>query len=134
MVGLFVVIDHDCVILIHDFLYFRYLDELKIILNSSEVQSKLMKYRTFLKELRITVGKQSPITLDDILLLHNNLDIEHRMNLHMEPWMLETLADKRLVELRQLFYEIHNYNAKLQRLQTGCRSKRFFFFSFLSNR
>ncbi|XP_058796773.1 venom acid phosphatase Acph-1-like isoform X2 [Phymastichus coffea] len=96
-----------------------YIEELKKVYNSTEIQITFREYETYLKELRLIVGKKSDITLNDILLLHNNLDIEHRMNLTMEAWMLSVLADKRLIQLRQLYYVIGNYNRMLQRLQAG---------------
>lgn len=97
------------------------MDEFARVMNSSEVQKKLKEFEPFLESLRLAVGKKALINLNDILLLHNNLDIESRMGLKMEPWMLQVLADERLRKMRMLYYEIHGYNARLRRLNTGTR-------------
>ncbi|OXU17936.1 hypothetical protein TSAR_011002 [Trichomalopsis sarcophagae] len=96
-----------------------FIDELTRVSSLPDVQKKLGKFDTYLEELRKTVGKKSKLNLNDILLLHNNLDIEKRMNLTMLPWMNDVLADERLIEMRRLYYEINSYTDLLKRLLSG---------------
>lgn len=98
---------------------YRYLDELARVKKLPDVQEKMRKFDGYLEELRETVGRKSKLSLDDILLLHNNLDIEKRMNLTMLPWMKDVLANERLIEMRKLYYEITSYTDLLKRLLSG---------------
>ena len=98
---------------------FRFIKEYDRVLKSTEVKNKLKEYEEFLQNLKKLVGKKTPVDFDDILLLHNNLDIENRLNMTMEPWMSELLKNGTLKNLREYYYELSNYNDKLIRLKTG---------------
>ncbi|XP_014205848.1 venom acid phosphatase Acph-1-like [Copidosoma floridanum] len=97
----------------------EYIEELARVWNSSDVRRKLEGYESFLEELRLGAGKTTRITLDDVLILHNNLSIEKKLNMSMRPWMIDALRDARLGEMRRLYYEIRGYDNKLRRLADG---------------
>ncbi|KAJ8680688.1 hypothetical protein QAD02_016475 [Eretmocerus hayati] len=97
----------------------QFVDELATVMNSTEVQRKIDKYRELLEEIRIATGKKSPINLDDASLLHNNLEIEEKLNLTMKPWMKDLLKDARLKGLRLLHYEIKSYTDLMRRFNSG---------------
>jgi len=89
------------------------------VYNSSDVQKKLKEYEAFFENLRIVTGKKKPIILDDVLILHNNLDVEQKMSMKLLPWMIDALHDPRLKVMRQFYYTVNGYNEKLRRLLAG---------------
>ncbi|KAJ8674282.1 hypothetical protein QAD02_005544 [Eretmocerus hayati] len=94
-------------------------NELARVMNLDEVQKKISEHSSFMEEVRVKIGKDGPLNFDDLLLLHNNLDIENRMNMTMEPWMSSLLKDERLKKLRLLYYEIGTFTDLLRRFLAG---------------
>lgn len=114
---------------------FRFIEEYDKVYHSSEVQEELNRFKTYLDELRVRTGKNSSLTSSDVILLHNNLDIERRLNLTMEPWMVKELKDGKLSDLRKLYYKIWAHNDKLKRIAGGTlitRCSNVFFFGLIN--
>lgn len=102
------------------------MEEHKRVFDSPEMQDEVKKFKPYLEELQVATGKNTSLTLQDVLILHNNLDIENRMNLTMETWMKKALADERTRDIRKLVYELDAYNSKLIRLAPGMIVFKFF--------
>ena len=83
------------------------------------MQNELKSYESYMENLRLLIGKESPVTLNDINLLHNNLDLERRLNLTMQPWMINLLEEGTLRKLRVYSYKIRGYNEVLRRTAIG---------------
>ncbi|KAL7297236.1 hypothetical protein TKK_0009640 [Trichogramma kaykai] len=94
-------------------------EEQKKVFESDETKIRWKEYEPYLEDLRLKTGKESPINWNDLLILHNNLDIENRLNMTMLPWMKEVLVNKKLEELRHLFYELTGKTELLRRYLAG---------------
>ena len=87
---------------------------------SDEFTQELRIHSDFLENLRQDAGKKSPLSFNDILILHNNLEIEKRINLTMKPWMKKALDDERLEKLRKMYYKIYGHGELIKRFTSGC--------------
>lgn len=96
----------------------RYKDEYEKVLKSSEVLTKIEKFKPLMERLSNLTGKEIK-SMRDVLILYSTLDCENSMHLPIPEWAKEYLKNGELAKVGNFQVELRNYNKLLKKLNGG---------------